>query len=294
MSVKSEFQYLSADGKSQIHAIRWEPEDGKITHVLQITHGMTEYVDRYDEFANFLTEHGFLVVGHDHLGHGWTAQTEEELGYFAKKHPSDTLVEDMHTLRIRTQGENPGIPYFMMGHSMGSYMLRKYLGLHGKDLDGAIIMGTGFVPKTMTAFAKCFTRFVALFRGWHHRSLLVAMLSFGKPYRRYDLTGQDLTNSWLTKDTEILTKYKDDPKGGFLFTLNGFYGLFEAVSASCDKSWARRVPKELPMLLVSGADDPVGNFGDGVEKSRKLYEQAGIEDLTMKLYDNDRHPQPCS
>lgn len=106
---------------------------------------MIEYIERYHEFAEYLTERGFMVVGHDHLGHGASVKDETEWGYFAEN-PSDTLVADMHSLRTTVQGENPGIPYFMMGHSMGSYMLRKYLCLHGENLSGAVIMGTGCVP----------------------------------------------------------------------------------------------------------------------------------------------------
>ena len=130
MAKEEQFGFLSADGMTQIHAVRWLPDDGKYEAVLQITHGMIEYIERYRGFAEYLTERGFLVVGHDHLGHGASVRSEDDWGYFAKDHPSDTLVEDMHRLRQTVQSENPGIPYFMLGHSMGSYMLRKYLCIH--------------------------------------------------------------------------------------------------------------------------------------------------------------------
>ena len=121
MAKEEQMTYLSANGTTKIHAVKWMPEDGKYKAILQITHGMIEYIERYHEFAEYLTERGFMVVGHDHLGHGASVKDETEWGYFAEN-PSDTLVADMHSLRTTVQGENPGIPYFMMGHSMGSYL----------------------------------------------------------------------------------------------------------------------------------------------------------------------------
>ena len=117
MTKEKQFSFLSKDGKTKIHAVKWMPESGEYRAVLQITHGMVEYIERYKPFAEFLNDQGVLVVGHDHLGHGASVASEEELGYFAEPDPSDTLVEDMHTLRTTIQTENPGVPYFMMGHS---------------------------------------------------------------------------------------------------------------------------------------------------------------------------------
>lgn len=149
MTKEEKFTFLSADGKTTIHAVKWIPEDGKYEAILQITHGMIEFVERYRPFAEFLTENGFMVVGHDHLGHGDSVASKDDWGYFAEN-PSDTVIADMHALRTMIQKENPGVPYFMMGHSMGSYMLRKYLTIHNDDLRGAIIMGTGCVPDNTT------------------------------------------------------------------------------------------------------------------------------------------------
>ncbi len=126
MTKEEVFSFPSADGRTTVHAVRWTPEDGKYRAVLQITHGMVEYIERYRAFAEFLNDNGFLVVGHDHIGHGESVVSKDEWGFFAE-HPSDTVVADMHTLREITRKEHPGVPYFMLGHSMGSYMLRKYL-----------------------------------------------------------------------------------------------------------------------------------------------------------------------
>lgn len=288
MAKEEQMTYLSANGTTKIHAVKWMPEDGKYKAILQITHGMIEYIERYHEFAEYLTERGFVVVGHDHLGHGASVKDETKWGYFAEN-PSDTLVADMHRLRMAVQGENPGVPYFMMGHSMGSYMLRKYLCLHGENLSGAIIMGTGCVPDGTTKFGMTLCRVMARFRGWNYRSRLMQKLSYSKPYHKFDLYGKDYTNSWLTKDTEHVKKYYSDPRCTFVFTLNGYLGLMEAVYFDNQMENIKKVPKDLPVFMVSGADDPVGDLGEGVKKVYHMFKEAGVDDLTYRLYETDRH-----
>ena len=165
--------------------MKWTPDSGEYHAILQITHGMIEYIERYAQFAEFLTEQGYMVVGHDHLGHGQSVATQEDWGYVGHPKPSDLLVEDMHKLRTLIQGENAEVPYFMLAHSMGSYMLRKYLTIHPEKLKGAIIMGTGMVPDSTTRIGMFTVKFLSIFRGWHYRSKFVADAAFGKPYRRY-------------------------------------------------------------------------------------------------------------
>ena len=286
--ITTNFTFLSADGKTAIHAVKWESETVPYCAILQISHGMVEFIERYQNFAEYLVQQGYLVVGHDHLGHGQSVSSQEDWGYVGEN-PSDLMVEDMHKLRLLIQAENPHVPYFMMAHSMGSYMLRKYLSQHNQDLAGAIIMGTGYISKSTTNLAKFVTRTVALFRGWKYRSSFVADASFGKPYKKFDLTGRDAANSWLTKDPEVVKWYYSTPECSFLFTLNGFLGLFQAVECACRQSTVDLYPKNLPVLLVSGADDPVGESGVGVKKVYEMFQKAALKDVTMKLYETDRH-----
>ena len=288
MTKEEVFSFPSADGRTTVHAVRWTPEDGKYRAVLQITHGMVEYIERYRAFAEFLNDNGFLVVGHDHIGHSESVVSKDEWGFFAE-HPSDTVVADMHTLREMTQKEHPGVPYFMLGHSMGSYMLRKYLAIHGEGLTGAIIMGTGCIPDNTTKLAMIIAKLQAAFLGWHHRSKLLQKLSYDKYYHQFDLTGKDASNSWLTKDEEIVKNYYADPKCTFVFTVNAYMGLFEAVLFDNQQENIEAVPKSLPLFFVSGAMDPVGGCGSGVKKVYNKFDTAGKEDITWKLYDNDRH-----
>ena len=283
------FTFLSADKKTNIHAVKWTPDSGEYRAILQITHGMIEFIERYASFAEFLTTQGYMVVGHDHLGHGQSVATQDDWGYVGSPNPSDLLVEDMHKLRTMIQKENPKVPYFMLAHSMGSYMLRKYLTIHNENLKGAIIMGTGMVPDMTTRFGMFTVKFLSIFRGWHYRSKFVADAAFGKPYRRYDLSGKTLSNSWLTKDEDIVKSYYSDPRCTFVFTINGYQELFEAVLYDGQPENAAKIPKTLPLFIVSGEDDPVGDLGVGVKKVYELYKNAGIEDITYKLYEKDRH-----
>ena len=289
MAQKEDFTFRSNDRKTDLHAVMWTPDDGRYDRVLQLTHGMVEYIDRYAPFAEFMADHGWLVVGHDHLGHGQSAATPEDLGYFAPDDPSGTLVEDMHKLRLMTQEDHPGLPYFMLGHSMGSYLLRKYLSSYGEGLSGAVIMGTGQSPDSAAKMGIALTKFLAKIHGWRYRSKFIQGLTYTKPYKKYDLTGHDPSNCWLGKNEEIVKSYYGDPFCTYIFTLNGYLGLFESVLFDNQDENIAALPKDVPMLLVSGADDPVGDCGEAVKSVFERYKAAGIKDITMKLYAGDRH-----
>lgn len=289
MAKKESFTFVSGDKKTRLHGVKWLPESGEYGAVLQIAHGMIEYVERYEEFAAYMAERGYLVVGHDHLGHGDSVESRDDWGYIAEENGDQLMVEDMQKLRIMTQKENPGIPYFMLGHSMGSYLLRKYITQYGEGLAGALIVGTGSVPdiatKTGIALAKC----VARIKGWRYRSKLIEKLFFSGPYRKFSMDGKVLENNWLTKDLDIAAKYYKEPRCTFHFTLNGYDTVMKVVWYDNQPENTARIPKNLPVILLSGADDPVGNMGRGVLLVKKQLEKAGIKDLSCKLYENDRH-----
>lgn len=288
---KEEICFKSSNGESKLYAVKWFPDDGNYRAVVQISHGMVEYIERYEEFAKFLTDRGFLVVGHDHAGHGKSAEKEEDFGYFGNygNNPSNVLVRDMHKLRTKIQNENQGIPYFMLAHSMGSYMLRKYITIYGDNLDGAIIVGTGFIAQPAVIFIKMLTKTLSVFKGWRYRSSFIQQLTYTKPYRKYDLTGKDIERNWLTKDLEIVKKYYAKKECRFTFTLNAYMGLFCAVGYDAKIKNAKKIPKDLPLLMISGEEDPVGDLGKGVKKAYKMYKAVGIKDITCKLYPGDRH-----
>ena len=282
------YDFVSSDGKTLIHTQAWLPKGEKLA-VVQLTHGMVEYIARYDEFARYLTEHGYVVVGHDHLGHGETARTPEDFGYFGDGR-SDTLVKDMHTLRQRVQRDYPELPYFMLGHSMGSYMLRKYLSLHAHGLSGAIVMGTGYVSNATTRMGLVLNKVITLFKGEHYRSAFMANMATGNgPYKQFCLDGSDPTRSWLTKDVEIVKKYYQDKYCTFVFTLNGYRGLLESVLFDNTPENVRKIDPSVPIYLVSGTEDPVGDMSKGVQTVEKMFKEAGIRDVEMRLFEGDRH-----
>ena len=287
--MRTDFTFPSADGKTQIHAVKWTPE-GAPRYILQLTHGMVEFIDRYEPFALYLNTLGVLCVGHDHLGHGDSVTDKSEWGFFAEPNPSGVLVEDMHALRVRTQKEYPALPYFMLGHSMGSYLLRKYLAFHASGLAGALVVGTGFVAPAAADFGLGLCRARAALQGWHYRSRTVAKLAMGGgAYAQFDSDGSHPENSWLTRATDIVRRYYQEPRCTFRFTLNGYKGLFEAVGFSCRPENAALIPHNLPLLLTSGDRDPVGDLGAGVKKVFEMYKTAGLKNLTLKLYPGARH-----
>ena len=177
----------------------------------------------------------------------------------------------------------------MIGHSMGSFLLRKYLSCYGDKINGAIIIGTGYVPNILSRFGILVSKIEGFFRGERHRSKLLVKLSSDKNYKKYDATGKDINNSWLTKDTEVVKKYFSNPKCQFIFTDNGYLGLFEAINYCCKQKNINMIPKSLPILITSGIDDPVGGMGEGVKKVYDLFKKSGIKNVLIKLYLNDRH-----
>lgn len=283
---KKEFFFKSCDGSTRIHAVEWIP-DGDIRAVLQICHGMTEHIGRYDEFASYLAERGFYVAGHDHLGHGQSVRGEEYYGYFHETDGNAYVIGDIHKLRCWIRKRHPDIPYFMLGHSMGSFLLRQYLTRHSTGLSGAIVMGTGYhsVPEVMAGQVLC--RAIAALKGWKYRSRIVNMIGFGGFNRRFKPCETD--KDWLSSDREKRDEYIRDPYCGFVFTVNGYYHMFEGMKRLQKRKNIDKIRKDLPMLLVSGKDDPVGAFGKGVSRVCKEYKDAGIQDVTLWLYEGDRH-----
>lgn len=290
--VKQEvYNFKSADGHSNIHCRKWIPETDAIA-VLQIVHGMVEYIERYDEFATYMAEHGFLVVAHDHIGHGHSVQSHDELGVMTGKHPSDDMVEDIYSHYKLTKEANPTVPYFILGHSMGSYMTRKFLSVKAEllsGLNGAVIMGTGQEAAVTCSGGLFVIALLSLFKGKNYRSAFVRDMTYSAPYKTFDCYGKDYSNSWLSKNVESVEKYYHDELCTYMFTLNAYKGLVECTKYDANPKNVAKMRKDMPLLVVSGADDPVGNKGVGTTAAAEAFKSAGIADVTLKLYENDRH-----
>lgn len=288
MANKEEFYYPSRDGKTKIHAIKWKPVSGEIKAVLQIAHGMVEHMERYDEFACHLADKGFLVVGNDHLGHGDSIIIEKDRGYFCDNDGSTIVVRDMHRLKKMIQEENQGKPYFLLGHSMGSFLTRKYLIMYGTGIQGAIIMGTGNESDITLKSGKLLIKFIAFFRGWHYRSSLVNRLAVGGNSKKFKVD-KDPTRSWYSKDQDKVKDFKNNPKSKFMFTVNAYYNMFDTIQYINQKTNLEKMPRELPVFFVSGEDDPVGKYGKAVMEVYEQFKKIGMTDIMWKLYKDDRH-----
>lgn len=280
-----EITYPSADKKTTIHAYIWRPR-GQVRGVVQIVHGMAEYALRYEPFALYLAERGFMVCAEDHLGHGKSVLSAAELGYFDGGDGTDTVLADIRRLRQIVVGQAGDLPYFMMGHSMGSFFTRAYIAAHGAELAGAVIMGTGFQPAALTGFGRCAAALAAAFGGWKRRSRFIDRLAFGSYNKKF---GGRTPYDWLSADEGNVDRYIADGLCGVTFTCGGFYTLFSIVGRACRGATVKQTPRRLPLLLVSGGDDPVGGYSSGVKKLYDKYVSAGISDVNMIIYRGARH-----
>ena len=284
---KEEFYFDSRDGQTKIFAVRYTPDGDNVTGILQIIHGMAEHIERYEEFARYMTDNGYVVTGECHLGHGKSVGEDGQRGFFCSNDPATVVVRDAHRLKKLTQELYPGVPYFILGHSMGSFILRNYIGKYGSGIQGAIIMGTGLIPGALLKVSKTMAAMQKFFCGERHVSKFIDVAAFGAYGKKVE--NPRTTFDWLTKDEAIVDAYMADPDCGFTFTVNGFGTMFELIGRMTKREDLQAIPKALPLFLVSGDADPVGDYGKGVTASCEMYRDLGIEDVTMKLYENDRH-----
>ena len=285
MSQMIDFTLPSSAPGRMLHAFRCVPE-GEVRAIVQLSHGMVEFIDRYKPLAEYLAARGILVTGNDHLGHGGSIRTRADYGYFAEPDGNRAVLDDLHAMTALTKQLYPGVPYFLLGHSMGSFYARQYLCEWGDELDGAIIMGTGYQPKALVQFARSTCRALAAVHGWQYRSKLVANLSF-MGYNK-GLEGRT-THDWLNRDAAEVDKYLADERCTFTFTLNAYYSMFSGILRLHDPAFLARMPKDLPLLFLAGTADPVGDRGKGVLRAIQSLKAAGVQNIRCKLYPGARH-----
>ncbi len=284
---KEEFYFDSRDGETSIHGVRWMPDKGEPRGIIQIIHGMEEYVERYEDFASFMTSNGFIVTGEDHLGHGGSVAEGGTTGYFCEQDPATVIVRDVHRLKKITQEKFPGLPIIIMGHSMGSFIARNYIYRYGTGINMAIIMGTGSTPGALLFAGRTVAKMTSLFKGSKCKSSFMDKMSFGSYCKKIE--NPRTSYDWLSVNSENVDKYIADPMCGFGFTANGYLALLELIKRMQKGTNLEAVPKDLPLLFVAGEEDPVGNYGEGVKTAVESYKNAGVRDITMKLYPGDRH-----
>ncbi len=285
MYTKEKDSFQSSNKSDTVACWSYVPE-GEPKAIVQIAHGMAEHFGRYHAFAEYLTEHGFLVCGSDHLGHGETSPSLEDLGYFGENNGWVHMTDDLHLLTVKMKQEYGELPYFLIGHSMGSLLSRAYLPCYGRELAGAVLIGTsGENPSAKTALPL--VELISAMKGDRYRSGLIYRLAFGNYNKRYEKGSRKL--AWMSRDNAMLDAYKADPRCNFVLTAAGFRDLMKVLIYVSREDWASEVPTELPVILLSGDMDPVGGFGEGVRQVFKQLQKARLKDLSIKLYPDLRH-----
>lgn len=287
MTQKTEYFMSSTDNTQQLHYTVWDCESAKA--VLQIVHGMEEYIDRYDELARTMNERGWAVIGHDHLGHGKSGKWER--GFFTeRKDGADVVIADMYLVTEEAKHRWSGLPVFVMGHSMGSFFLRRYLALHGEKVAGAIICGTGWYNALLTGSALVAAKLVGTLRGKHCRSKFVKTLT--SPHAlAFRNEGK---NAWLSRNPENVKRFEADPLCGFGFTCGAYQHMYRnLLRVSLCKDYDRLKVQEggipdFPVLVISGAEDSVGG-SRAVKKVAAQYRDLGFSDVTERAVPEDRH-----
>lgn len=286
MAIRKDFSFKSVSGLADISCSSFIPEDkSSVRYVIQIAHGMAEHKERYVKFAERLCENGFAVYINDHLGHGKSMTSFEERGYFGEKDGWMNFVDDCHRLSEYAKEEFPGVPYIFFGHSMGSFISRAYTAKYASELAGAVFCGTSG-PNPASGVGASVASCIAKFKGSHHRSKFIDNLAFGTYNKRCE--GRTAFD-WLTRDNDIVDKYIADDYCGFLFTAYGYRDMFNLLTYVSTKDWFAKYPKELPVLIISGAEDPVGNYSQGVKVVADKLKEAGKDNVTMHIYDGARH-----
>ena len=281
----SESTFISANGSSSVYYREYRPE-GEAVGIVQLVHGIAEYIARYDAFARFLCENGYIVVGNDHIGHGQSIADDTEKGYVGEDRGWETMVEDMRALHDRTCARFPGKPYFLFGHSMGSFLTRTYLIRYRSGLDGAILSGTGHMGAALVKGGQLLGSLECRRKGAAYRSDLLNNVAFGK-YN--DGLPCRTPFDWLSRDDALVDAYVADPLCGFVPSAGLFREMMDGIAFITAKKNITRMNHELPVFFISGDRDPVGEKGAGVIRAYTAFLNAGMSDVTMKLYQGARH-----
>ena len=287
MAIVSEYFFPSSNGKTLIHVHQWTPVGREIRGVVQIAHGVAEYAARYTPFARYLCDHGFVVVANDHLGHGQSVIEGCPMVYLGEQDGWWHMVDDMEQLRKRTAKVFSGKPYFLFGHSMGSFLARTHLIRYPGMLDGCVICGTGHQSAVMVSGGKLIADKEIKRLGRKAYSVKADQLAFGAYNKRFAPNRTQF--DWLSVNEANVDAYIADPLCGGKTTLGLFRDMLDGLSYITKQSNINKMDKELPVYFISGDQDPVGDMGKGVQKAHECFKKAGIRDLSIKLYHGLRH-----
>lgn len=282
----NEFSFASSNGRNEVYVREWIP-DGDAHGVVQIAHGIAEHIARYDDFANYLAGNGFVCVGNDHIGHGKTASSESELGYFGESGGWQLACADMRRLTELEKEKYPELPYVLFGHSMGSFLTRTYIINWRTGLDAVVISGTGQQSPAVVRAGKLLAEYEVKKHGAAYRSEFLDKMAFGS--YNDGIAHPDTAYDWLSRDEEQVDKYVADRFCGFMATAGLFRDMMGGIEFIGSRRNLARMKKDLPVYFFSGEADPVGEMGRGVVRAYRKFIAAGMTDVTLKLYPAGRH-----
>lgn len=274
-------------------------EDSKITYykwgnienpkaIVQIVHGMSEWVGRYDYFAEKLVEEGYLVYGHDHCGHGNSSKSLDELGYIGEKNRFYLMLEDIKLLNSIIRKENAGVPIILFGHSMGSFLSQRYVEEYGDTIDALILSGSNGRPKSFTKAGLLVCKMEMMLKGDGNRSKLMDKLSFGGFNSSVKNPSTDF--DWLCSDGNEVNKYIEDEFCGFIYPTEFYFDLINGLWDIHKQENLNKIKKlNIPIYIFAGDKDPVGYMGKGIINLYDTYRSIGVKDLNYKLYKDGRH-----
>ncbi|HBL83690.1 MAG: hypothetical protein A2Y17_08880 [Clostridiales bacterium GWF2_38_85] len=283
MLAKETFSFLSSDGITKIICFAYLPSD-KPAAVVQLIHGMCEYTERYEELAYFLNDNNIILISNDHIGHGRTVTSKEDYGYFGEMGSYKNLIEDTAKL-TGTIKEKYQLPVILFGHSMGAYIAQVYLSKYSEMVDGAILTGTG-ARNPVLPVGLMLSSIISKIKGSRFRSKLLYKMSnqsFNKGFE-----GGKTGFEWLSREQNICDKYAKDVMCNYIFTASAYYLLFKLYRKATDRNWAKYIQKDIPILVASGSNDPVGSFGKGPKQVFKGLQKYNINS-GLKIYPDARH-----
>ena len=284
--MRKTINYLKMSDGEEIYTVVYMPEEDIKGHV-HILHGMAEHIGRYEEFATFLTDSGYMVSGHDHRGHGHTGQKQEQFGFFDEKDGFERVTEDVREIlqAIRINLEIP--PPILFTHSMGTFIGRRYIQKYGHSISKIILSGTRGPLSPVDKAGKWIAKGFAAFQGKKTENNVLNKLSFEK--FNSAVSHPDTKFDWLSTDSIQVKKYIDDPYCGFIASNQFFVDLIDGLTKINDMNEMKKIPKDLPVLLMSGALDPVGKMGKDLWPVAEQYKRLGLKDVTVVIKEGRRH-----
>ena len=279
-------KFMSYSKLCDIHAKIFVPKNIKIKGIVQIVHGMTEYIDKYIETIEYLLEKGYIVCGHDHLGHGDSYAKKEDRGYFGEKDGYKALIKDTYTLTKFVKNKYPKYNYFMLGHSMGSFIAIIVLSMHNDAFDGVIFMGTGG-PNSLASTGIKVARRMAEKKGARYVS--TSLIDAANRFFNAGIKNPKTSHDWTTRDEEVIAKRLKDKRADFSFSVKGYEDLFSLSKLANDEKTLAKIDNKKHIIFLSGDKDPVGNNGKGVAKLYEYFLENNYDNVEIKLYKDARH-----